>query len=116
MGKKRPSLVRPNAYLDDCIIKLPLSEGSVDSDQILVHWVKLQILADDLTAQISPDIVNLTEAKARTAYKAFERQLKDWDEERAGYSDSRQSLLRMPKTLSSRFDSCKEQSLTNMLQ
>ena len=116
MGKKRPSLVRPNAYLDDCIIKLPLSEGSVDSDQILVHWVKLQILADDLTAQISPDIVNLTEAKARTAYKAFERQLKDWDEERAGYSDSCKSLLRMPKTLSSCFDSCKEQGLTNMLQ
>ena len=116
MGKKRPSLVRPNAYLDDCTKKLLLSEDSVDSDQILVHWVKLQILADDLTAQILPDIVNLTEAKARTAYKAFERQLKDWDEERAGYSDSCKSVLRMPKTLSSRFDSCKEQSLSNMLQ
>ena len=89
MGKKRPSLVRPNAYLDDCILKLPVAEDSVSSDRVLVHWVKLQILADDLTVQISPDVVNLTETKARVAYKAFERQLKDWDEERAERRDSR---------------------------
>lgn len=104
MGKKRPSLVLPNVYLDDCISKLPRSEDAVDSDQTLVHWVKLQILADDLMSQISPDVVNLTEAKVRTAYRAFERQLKDWDEERLGLSDSRKSLIVLSRIMSPPFD------------
>ena len=81
MGKKRPSLVRPNAYLEDCITSLRSSQHSVDSDTIVKRWVRLQMLADELVAQVPPDAVNITEAKARSAYRTFEKQLKEWEDE-----------------------------------
>ena len=93
MGKKRPSLVRPNAYLEDCISNLRSSQQSVESDAIIVRWVRLQMLADELVAQVPPDAVNVTEAKARSAYRAFEKQLKEWeDEDKSSVTESCESL------------------------
>ncbi len=93
MGKKRPSLVRPNAYLEDCITSLRLSQHSVESDTILVRWVRLQMLADELVAQIPPDAINITEAKARSSYKTLEKQLKEWeDEDKSSVTESCESL------------------------
>lgn len=93
MGKKRPSLVRPNAYLEDCITSLRLSQHSVESDTILVRWVRLQMLADELVAQVPPDAVNIIEAKARSAYRTFEKQLKEWeDEDKSSVTESCESL------------------------
>ena len=93
MGKKRPSLVRPNAYMDECIISLRLSQDSVDSDAILVRWVRLQILADELVAQVPPDAVNVPEAKARSSYRTFEKQLKELeDEDKSSVTESCESL------------------------
>jgi len=81
MGKRRHNVVRPNAYLEECITKVQDFERTVDSNFTLVHWVKLQVLADDLAAQILPDeLASISEAKVRSAYKNFEKQLKDWEE------------------------------------
>ena len=93
MGKKRSSLVRPNAYMEDCITSLRLSQHSVESDTILVRWVRLQMLADELVAQVPPDAVNITEAKARSSYRTFEKQLKEWeDEDKNSVTESCESL------------------------
>ena len=93
MGKRRASLVRPNAYLEDCITSLRSSQHSVESDAIVVRWVRLQMLADELVAQVPPDAINVTEAKARSAYRAFEKQLKEWeDEDKSSVTESCESL------------------------
>ena len=101
MGKKRPSLVRPNAYLEDCITSLRSSQHSVEADTTLVRWVRLQMLADELVAQVPPDAVNITEAKARSAYRAFEKQLKEWeDEDKSSVTESCKSLPAYSKAIS----------------
>ncbi|KAK4694414.1 hypothetical protein P7C71_g3160, partial [Lecanoromycetidae sp. Uapishka_2] len=83
MGKRRPSIVRPNAYLEECIAKVHESDGTADFNHTLVYWVKLQVLADELSAQLlQNDVANysVSQAKARAAYMSFEKQLKDWEE------------------------------------
>ena len=98
MGKKQPGLVRPTAYLEDCITNLRPSQDSVESDRILVHWVRLQVLADELIAQIPQDAVNVVDGKVRSAYRTFEKQLKDWeDAEKSIVNESCKSLLVISK-------------------
>jgi hypothetical protein len=81
MGKRRPNIVRPNAYLEECIAKVERFDGMIGSNYTLVHWVKLQVLADDLATQLLPDdLASVSEGKVRSAYKNFEKQLKDWEE------------------------------------
>ena len=51
------------------------------------------MLADELVAQVPPDAVNITEAKARSAYRTFEKQLKEWeDEDKSSVTESCKSL------------------------
>ena len=67
--------------MEECVISLRVSQDSVEPDAILVRWVRLQMLADELVAQVPPDAVNITEAKARSSYRTFEKQLKELEEE-----------------------------------
>ena len=79
--------------MEECITSLRLSQDSVESDAILVRWVRLQMLADELVAQVPPDAVNITEAKARSSYKTFEKQLKELeDEDKSSVTESCESL------------------------
>ena len=65
--------------------QLRLSEDPLDSDRNLVKLVYLQTLADDLSVQILPDgYLAISETKARSAHKGFERQMKAWQEENLG--------------------------------
>ena len=51
------------------------------------------MLADELVAQVPPDAVNIIEAKARSAYRTFEKQLKEWeDEDKSSVTESCESL------------------------
>ncbi len=51
------------------------------------------MLADELVAQVPPDAVNITEGKARSAYRTFEKQLKEWeDEDKSSVTESCESL------------------------
>ena len=88
MGKRRPNLIPNDGYLQECMTRLRLSEDSLDSDRNLVKLVFLQTLADDLSGQILPDdYVAVSETKARSAHKGFERQMKAWQEENRGYTE-----------------------------
>ncbi len=54
------------------------------TDHKLCDLVRLQTFADDLAVQVMPDDSIVTsEAKARTAQKGFEKQMKDWHEQTA---------------------------------
>ena len=82
MGKRRASLVRPDGYLEECITKVENSDDLIDlvSKRTLTHWVRLQILADELSTHLLPDEhFIMSEAKARAAFKTFESQLKEWE-------------------------------------
>lgn len=85
MGMRRPNLIRNDGYLQDCMAALRLSESPLDTDGILCKLVYLQTLADDLSGHILPDdYVPIAETKARSAYKGFEKQMKDWQAQNAG--------------------------------
>ena len=85
MGMRRTNIIHSDGYLQECLTHLRLSEDPVDTDGILCKLVYLQTLADELSAQILPDdYVTMSETKARTTYRAFEGQMKDWEEQNAG--------------------------------
>lgn len=96
MGMRRSNLIRFDGYLETCL--KVLYEG-VDSDYILCQLAMLQKLADDLSGQILPDdYVIISEAKAKDAYKGFEKQLKEWQEQLQGTTRSNNSLGTTPET------------------
>lgn len=75
--------MRLTPYLEECTATVLDLDGMADSKYTLIYWVKLQMLADELSAHLlQNDVANfsVSQAKARTAYKNFEKQLKDWEE------------------------------------
>ena len=72
---------------------LGLSEDALESEGDLVKLVFLQTLADDLSDQILPNQrAPITEAKARSAHKDFQREMKAWEGDSNGKTRSRKSL------------------------
>lgn len=89
MGKRRPNVVCPTPYLEECLAKVHDHEETGDSKYTLVYWVKLQVLTDELSTQLlQNEVASVSEAKARTVYKNFERQMKDWEGARNGHLPS----------------------------
>ncbi|KAL9024057.1 MAG: hypothetical protein Q9196_006791 [Gyalolechia fulgens] len=93
MGLRRTNLIRWNAYMDECLDFLNTSPEALSSDPVLIEWVLLQRLADDVGYQISEDEssnVGVSEVKTQYALKGFERQMKDWEKRAAKQTDSRE--------------------------
>lgn len=70
--------------MDECLEYLSTSSESLPSDSILLDWVRLQRLADDLGNEISLDEsadVGKSGVKTQYALKGFERQMKDWEKQ-----------------------------------
>ncbi|KAL8907772.1 MAG: hypothetical protein Q9171_005730 [Xanthocarpia ochracea] len=84
MGLRRTNLIRWSAHLDDCLDFLNTSVEALPSDSVLVEWVRLQRLADDVGNQISVDessSLGISDVKTQYALKGFERQMKDWEKQ-----------------------------------
>ncbi|KAL8718178.1 MAG: hypothetical protein Q9225_004656 [Loekoesia sp. 1 TL-2023] len=91
MGLRRSNLIRWSAYMDECLDFLDTSSEALQSDQVLVEWVRLQRLADDVGNQISMDDSSssrVPDAKTQYALKGFERQMKDWEKQASKRIDS----------------------------
>ena len=72
--------MRPGVYIDECITRVQEADKTDTTDIALIHWVKLQVLADDLTSQALPeDSASVTESKIRNAYEKFKKQLNEWE-------------------------------------
>ena len=93
MGMRRPNLIHNDGYLQDCMTVLRFSEDPLNTDDTLCKLVYLQTLVDDLSEQILPDdYISLSETKARSTYKGFEKRIKDWQEQNAENMRSCMSL------------------------
>ena len=91
MGLRRANLIRWNAHLDECLDFLDTSPEALPSDSILVKWIRLQRLADDVGNQISEDdSSNSGVADVKYALKGFKQQMKDWEKQASKQSDSRE--------------------------
>ncbi|KAL8763965.1 MAG: hypothetical protein Q9184_000408 [Pyrenodesmia sp. 2 TL-2023] len=96
MGLRRSNLIRWSPYMDECLDYLSTSSEALPSDSILLEWVRLQRLADDLGNQISVDEstdVGMSDMKTQYALKGFERQMKDWEKEASKQKASRKWSL-----------------------
>ncbi|KAL9038160.1 MAG: hypothetical protein Q9180_003300 [Flavoplaca navasiana] len=84
MGLRRTNLIRWSAHMDDCLDVLETSPEALPSDLVLIEWVRLQRLADDVGNQISLDessSFGISDVKTQYALKGFERQMKDWEKQ-----------------------------------
>ncbi|KAL8949242.1 MAG: hypothetical protein Q9222_004631 [Ikaeria aurantiellina] len=84
MGFRRTNLIRWSSYMDDCLDTLNASSEALASDSVLVEWVRLQKLADDVGNQISVEEstnLGISDVKTQYALKAFERQMKEWEKQ-----------------------------------
>ncbi|KAL8755297.1 MAG: hypothetical protein Q9199_003737 [Rusavskia elegans] len=84
MGLRRTNLIRWSSHMDDCLDFLNTSSEALPSDSVLVEWVRLQRLADEVGNQISVDessSLGISDVKTQYALKGFERQMKDWEKQ-----------------------------------
>ncbi|KAL9604243.1 MAG: hypothetical protein Q9219_000641 [cf. Caloplaca sp. 3 TL-2023] len=93
MSLRRTNLIRWSTYMDECLDALDTSPEALPSDQILVEWVRLQRLADDVGNQISTEDSSspgVSDVKTQYALKGFERQMRDWEKQasKRGHSPS----------------------------
>lgn len=82
--------------MDECLNDLETSKESLPSDKTFCQWVRVQRRADDLGTQISTDDVShtsMSDPKIQYALKAFERQMKDWEEQKPAQVTSRKSII-----------------------
>lgn len=88
MGMRLPNLVRRypyNNYFEECITMLQQSKTSPDTDPKLCDLVRLMTFADDLAMKILPDdSASIPDDKVRSAHKAFEKEMNDWQERKSG--------------------------------
>lgn len=96
MGLRRTNLIRWSSHMDDCLDFLNTSSEALPSDSVLVEWVRLQRLADEVGNQISVDessSLGISDVKTQYALKGFERQMKDWEKQASKQVTSRESYL-----------------------
>ncbi|KAL8810551.1 MAG: hypothetical protein Q9200_002497 [Gallowayella weberi] len=84
MGLRRTNLIRWSSHMDDCLELLSTSPEALSSDPMLLEWVRLQRLADEVGNQISIDessSLGSSDVKTQYALKGFERQMNDWEKQ-----------------------------------
>ncbi|KAL8735309.1 MAG: hypothetical protein Q9166_000854 [cf. Caloplaca sp. 2 TL-2023] len=84
MGLRRTNLIRWSPHMDECLGFLSTSSDALPSDSILIEWVRLQRLADDVGNQISVDEssnLGISDVKTQYALKGFELQMRDWEKQ-----------------------------------
>lgn len=84
MGMRRPNLVQPSSHTGDCVKALEASEDAFPTDKTLCRWVQLQMLADEFAGQASAEedseiTVEARDARIRSAYAHFAKQVSEWE-------------------------------------
>ncbi|KKZ61243.1 hypothetical protein EMCG_04115 [[Emmonsia] crescens] len=85
MSLRRPLLTRWHPYMDESLEILETSPDALPSDRVLVQWVKLVHIGEEVLFQFSMDDpatnVDITDPKSQYALKGFERRLAEWRKE-----------------------------------
>lgn len=68
--------------MDECLEILQNSPDALTSDKVLVHWMKLARIGEDVSFQFSMDdpVMNLSlhDPKVQYALRGFEKQMDQW--------------------------------------
>ncbi|OKL59636.1 hypothetical protein UA08_05241 [Talaromyces atroroseus] len=90
---KRVFLVRWNQYMDDCIEVLERSSQYFPSDTILIHWIRLAHIMEQVGTQFSIDDgsagFKLEDSRVQYSLKAYEKVLQRWHQGTANLALSR---------------------------
>ncbi|PGH11170.1 hypothetical protein AJ79_05012 [Helicocarpus griseus UAMH5409] len=85
MSLRRPLLTRWQPYIDECLEILQTSPEKLPSDAVVIQWVKLAHIGEEILFQFSMDDpatnVDITDPKIQYALKGFERRLEEWRKE-----------------------------------
>jgi hypothetical protein len=90
VSMRRPNMLRFNSWTKECLECLEGSQYSPSSVEMLVAWVKLVKIAEDISACMSyDDPVNIptpSDSRGRLMLKIFEKELNSWRQESSANS------------------------------
>ncbi|KAK1816850.1 hypothetical protein LTR12_008688 [Friedmanniomyces endolithicus] len=82
LSMRRPNMLRVSSYVRECVEYLHRSPDALPSDRILVHWLRLVMIAEEVSVSFSYDdpggIASITELRAQLMLKDFEKRLTSW--------------------------------------
>ncbi|KAK0284189.1 hypothetical protein LTR35_005904 [Friedmanniomyces endolithicus] len=82
LSMRRPNMLRVSSYVRECVEYLHRSLDALPSDRILVHWLRLVMIAEEVSVSFSYDdpggIASITELRAQLMLKDFEKRLTAW--------------------------------------
>ncbi|KAK0313905.1 hypothetical protein LTR01_002162 [Friedmanniomyces endolithicus] len=82
LSMRRPNMLRVSSYVRECVEYLHRSPDALPSDRILVHWLRLVMIAEEVSVSFSYDdpggIASITELRAQLMLKDFEKRLTAW--------------------------------------
>ncbi|KAK1080939.1 hypothetical protein LTR33_005108 [Friedmanniomyces endolithicus] len=82
LSMRRPNMLRVSSYVRECVEYLHRSPDALPRDRILVHWLRLVMIAEEVSVSFSYDdpggIASITELRAQLMLKDFEKRLSAW--------------------------------------
>ena len=82
MSMRRPPMLRYNSWVGDCLKYLEAAPNAAPSDKLLIGWVKLLNIAEEVASSLSFDdprnMPSLSEPRVQLMLKSFEKQLETW--------------------------------------
>jgi hypothetical protein len=82
MSMRRPNMLRYNSWIDECLEVLANHTNAYPLDKILVGWVKLLKITEEIHTTLSfedlGNIVCLSETRVKLMVNGFEKALETW--------------------------------------
>lgn len=82
LSLRRPNLLRASSYIRECVDYLERSPSVLTTDRTLVAWVKLAMIAEEISISFSYDdagsIASITELRTQLMLTDFEKRLAAW--------------------------------------
>lgn len=82
LSLRRPNMLRVSSYIRDCADHLEQSPDAISTDPNLVAWVRLIMVAEEISTSFSYDdpggMASITELRTQMMLKDFEARLASW--------------------------------------
>ncbi|KAF2726147.1 hypothetical protein K431DRAFT_213930, partial [Polychaeton citri CBS 116435] len=83
LSLRRPSMLRVNSYVRECIEYLQTSPNAVPTDRSFVAWCKLMIISEEICQGFSYDdyvgMGQIEDLRTQLMLRDFEKRLSDWE-------------------------------------
>ena len=87
MSTRRPTMLRFNKWIEDCLEFVDKSPCAAASDKCLVAWAQLLRICEDIMTSFGydGDVVSLSDSRVQLMVKSFETRLDMWNRDKASY-------------------------------